>query len=173
MHKNSIDANYQVMEVSFGRNLLRHNNKQARSNHAGNREYLICQGRSYKKCNNSKPPNWTSLCALLIPRFYASDWNENWGAAKHTNSLSKGPYRRIGLPRRTNTSFLVDKREKGLTVALVCQDGQTSASWWINAMHAWLAYLLRRGNGQCFAVSPIWIALFFDEIHSNECCLNF
>ena len=64
------ELSYQVMEVSFGQNLLRHNNKKAFSNHAGNGEYLICQGRSYQKCNNPKPPNWAFMCSADSPFLY-------------------------------------------------------------------------------------------------------
>ena len=46
MPKESIDANYQVVEVSFGQTLLRHNIKKALSNRAGNGEYLLWQGIS-------------------------------------------------------------------------------------------------------------------------------
>ena len=49
--KESIDANYQVVEVSFGQTLLRHDIKKAPSNGADNGEYLLGQGIPYEYCN--------------------------------------------------------------------------------------------------------------------------
>ena len=43
-------------------------------------------------------PEIELLCVLLIPRFYTSDETKT-ETAKLTNPLSKGPLRRIGLPR--------------------------------------------------------------------------
>ena len=73
MPKEFTDANYQVVEVSFGETLLWRNIKKALSNCAGNGEYLHWQGRSNKNCNNINSPNGT-FCALLIRRFYTSDF---------------------------------------------------------------------------------------------------
>ena len=70
MPKDPIDANYQVVEVSFDQNVLWHNIEKASSNHAGKGEYLVWQGRSYQNCNNANPPNWTSLCSPDSPFLY-------------------------------------------------------------------------------------------------------
>ena len=61
MPKVSIDVNYQVVEVSFGQTLLRHNIKKEPSNGAGNEECLRWQGMSYQNCNDTNSPNKTFL----------------------------------------------------------------------------------------------------------------
>ena len=71
MLKESIDANYQVVEVSFGQTLLRHNIKKALYNRAGNGEYLLWQGISYKNCNEANLPNGTSLCSVDSSLLYS------------------------------------------------------------------------------------------------------
>ena len=73
MPNESIDVNYQLVEVSFDQTLPRHNIKKAPCNGAGNGEYLLWQVISHQNCNNTNS-QMELFCAVMIPRFYISDF---------------------------------------------------------------------------------------------------
>ena len=97
MPNESIDANYQVVEVSFNQTLVQHNIKKSPSDGTGNGEYLLWQGISYQNYDTNSP-NGTFLCSAHSSFLYHWLWNKKWWAAKHTNPLPKKSHRRIGLP---------------------------------------------------------------------------
>ena len=68
MTKESIDANYQLVGVSFGQDLLRHNIKKVSPNRAGNGEYLLWQRISCQNCKDTNSSNGNFLCSA-DPRF--------------------------------------------------------------------------------------------------------
>ena len=77
MHKESIDVNYQVVEVSLGQTLLRQNIKKEPSNGVGNEEYMRWQGISYQSCNDTNSPNGTFLCSADSSFLYYLLRNKN------------------------------------------------------------------------------------------------
>ena len=109
-----LDANYQVMEVSFGQTLLRHNIKR-RSLTVRVTENIYSGKGHHTIIATTQIRQMELFCALLIPRFYISDFETKTEKQvstqihcqkSHTDSqVCQGPWRYI----RAITSFLVDK----------------------------------------------------------------
>ena len=73
MHKESIDAIYQVVEASFGQILLRHNIKKSPLTVRTTKN--ICAGKWYHtKTATTQIRQMELFCALLIPHFYITDF---------------------------------------------------------------------------------------------------